>query len=259
MLRFITIVINRNIFLFTMLMFITKEDIATKLIAFRESKSLTQAELAKSLHVGRSTIAQIEAGNANITIKMLQELVTIYNIDLNDFLTNDAINVPLKYELNNHLNTVSEPSPTYLTREDTMQVRVVEEYAYAGYTHGFRDKEFIDHLPVRETKKRDGGNYLFFKIVGDSMDYDGRKCINSGDELLTKELPTSFWKYKLHIPKVFIIVHKDGILCKEIIDHDVDKGIVTCHSFNPKIKDFKLNLKDVSQLWYMVEHVKYSD
>lgn len=61
----------------------------------------------------------------------------------------------------------------------------------------------------------------------------------------------------MHIKKwYFVIVHKtDGILVKEIIDHNPDTGEITCHSLNPspEYEDFKINLNDVAQLFNIVQ------
>ena len=42
-------------------------------------------------------------------------------------------------------------------------------------------------------------------------------------------------------------------MLKEIIKHDAEKGIIYCHSINPKYEDFKINLKEVRFLYNVVE------
>jgi len=67
-------------------------------------------------------------------------------------------------------------------------------------------------------------------------------------------LKKEYWKCKLHLPRIFIIVHREsGILCKEIVEHNCDNGIITCHSFNPQNRDFELDLNDIAQLFYLKE------
>lgn len=135
---------------------------------------------------------------------------------------------------------------------------LIGQYAQAGYLAGFADPEYLEKQPVYVAKKKySGGNYVAFEIRGDSMDNDRRNAICNGDVVLGRELIKDYWTSKLHIPRVFIIVHKeDGILIKEIIDHDVENGIITCHSYNTdktRYPDFQVHLKDVRQLFYLKE------
>ena len=59
------------------------------------------------------------------------------------------------------------------------------------------------------------------------MNDESIRAISEGDILLGMELKKDYWQpwVKLHIPKVFIIVHRtEGITIKEIIEHDPDSG-----------------------------------
>ena len=79
-----------------------------------------------------------------------------------------------------------------------------------------------------------------------------RSFVN-GDVVLCRELYTKYWTDKIrNIEKPYIIVHKEGLLYKEIIDHNIKTGIIKCHSWNisPEYEDFELNLADIKELWY---------
>lgn len=132
---------------------------------------------------------------------------------------------------------------------------LIGQYAYAGYLSGFADHEYLEAQPIYVASKRySGGNYVAFEIRGDSMDDNTRRAICHGDVVLAKELKKDYWKSKLHIPKVFVIVHREeGITCKEITEHDVETGDIVCHSWNSTHRDFTLNLRDVAQLFYLKE------
>ena len=51
----------------------------------------------------------------------------------------------------------------------------------------------------------------------------------------------------------FVIIHKEGILIKRIIAHDVENHTITIHSLNPMYKDEVLDLADVRQIFSVVE------
>jgi hypothetical protein len=70
---------------------------------------------------------------------------------------------------------------------------------------------------------------------------DDRHREGNGDILLGRELSRSLWSIRLHVPKVFVIVHRyDGIVVKEVTDHDTQTVRICCHSWNadPEYQDF---------------------
>lgn len=139
---------------------------------------------------------------------------------------------------------------------------LISQFAHAGYLRGYSDHEFMESQPVYiSTRKYNSGNYVAFEIRGDSMKDGSHLSICDGDILLCRELPVEYWKEKLHTPKVFIIIHKtEGITCKEVTRHDTETGEITCHSWNqdPEYSDFKINLADVMQLFYLKEITRKS-
>jgi phage repressor protein C with HTH and peptisase S24 domain len=135
---------------------------------------------------------------------------------------------------------------------------LIGQYAQAGYLTGFDNPNYLEKQPVYVAKRRySGGTYVAFEIRGDSMDNDRRNAICDGDVVLGRELARSSWSVSLLVPKVYIIVHKEeGILVKEVVEHQVESGIITCRSYNPdksRYPDFQLNLNDVQQLFCIKE------
>ena len=140
-----------------------------------------------------------------------------------------------------------------------MEIPVVPIYAHAGYLKGFGDAEYIDSLPTMPiiTDRQYKGIYRIFEVSGDSM-YDGTsQSLLSGDKVLAREIRQDLWYSKLHIRQwYFVILHRtEGLIVKQIVDHDVESGIITCHSLNPMFEDFKLNLADVAQMYNVVSIV----
>lgn len=159
----------------------------------------------------------------------------------------------------NMLNTPVQNEVTQLTTGGVMMVPLVTEYAHAGYLAGYGDAVYIESLPkipwiVDHEYK---GKYVCFEVRGDSMDDGLKHSYEQGDILLCREILPIYWKCKLHYNKwnAFVVVHKTlGIVVKQIIDQDVENGIITCHSFNPIYEDFKVDLRDVVQLFNVVKH-----
>ena len=138
-----------------------------------------------------------------------------------------------------------------------MFVPLITQYAYAGYLSGFSDEEYVESLPKVPfiLDKEYKGEYLCFEVKGDSMECDNEESIPEGSVLLCRNVKQEYWRSKLHINKWdFVIVTKtEGVLVKRIIKHDVEKGIITIHSLNEFYSDKEIHLKDVRQIFNIVE------
>lgn len=139
------------------------------------------------------------------------------------------------------------------TYRGSIQVRLVTNTAKAGWVEGFYADEYLKDMPivVIEAEENYKGNYMAFEIEGDSMEPD----YVEGDTLICREVQRHLWQSKLHYKDWdFVIAHaKEGIFLKEIIDHDVEKGIITCRSLNPKYEDRCIDLREVAYLYNVVE------
>lgn len=224
------------------------------LIYLRKRASLTQAELGVFLEVGRTTITNWESGVNVPDIVILNKLAAKYNVTL------DAL---LNLELSNMEGIVMEPDVKYeavpVHGDDIiMQVPLVTESARAGYLRGMGDAVFIEKLPRipwpvdREYK----GNYIAFDVKGDSMDDGSRNSYMEGDRLLCREITQDRWQdSRLHLRKWdFVIVHKtEGIIVKQIVEHDLSRKVIKVHSLNSMYDDYEIPLDNVLKIFNIVQ------
>ena len=140
-----------------------------------------------------------------------------------------------------------------------MIVPLVQDYAYAGYLGGYQDEEYIDELPKHSfvVNKQHRGKYMAFQVIGDSMSDGTEESITEGSTVTGREIQRHLWASRFHIHrfKDYVIVHREGILIKRIIRHDVEEGVICCRSLNPDkdaYPDFDLNLDDVRQIFNIV-------
>lgn len=80
---------------------LTKKDIGFRVTELRKRKGLSQEDLAKRVHISRSSLTQIELGNRGVDVLELQKLSLQLGFSLDEFLSPD-------FELNP--NFVDEPS-----------------------------------------------------------------------------------------------------------------------------------------------------
>ncbi|MFC0186036.1 helix-turn-helix transcriptional regulator [Pseudarcicella hirudinis] len=133
-------------------------------------------------------------------------------------------------------------------------------YAYAGYLQGFNEVEYLDELPKFSiiVDKYYKGIYRAFQVRGESM-FDGTiQSICSGEVAVGRHISKDYWKSKFHLHQWedYIIVHNEGIIIKRIIRHDVENGIIVCHSLNPDkdiYPDVEINLSDCLEIYNVIQ------
>lgn len=205
---------------------------------FRKENKMTQVQLAEYLGVTQGFISQVEKGISQLPESIISKILSdgLYKLPQNNLPKNEV---------------------TFLDNPNFVMVSVVGQYAAAGYLKGYADEEYIEALPkipffVDHDPK---GKYMGFEVRGDSMDDDSTNSIIEGDTLICREIKPELWYDKLHIRKYyFVIAHKtEGILVKQITNHNTDTGDITIHSLNSFYPDQVLNLRDVAQLFNVIQ------
>ena len=218
-----------------------------RLIAYLDTKGISKTAFGESIGVSNAYVTSIRKSIQPDKIRAIALKYPDLNIDW--LLTGEG-NM-LKEEKKPVLEAVLLKNPMVIS------VPLVSQYAYAGYLSGFADEEYIDTLPVVPFfgDHAPHGEYMAFEVRGDSMDNGTVESLIEGDILICRKVSPDLWRYKLHIRKWnFVIVHQtDGIIVKRIVDHDVDKGLITVHSLNPEYEDKVIELNDVAQIFNVVQ------
>lgn len=239
----------------------------------RKLLKLNQKTFAAQMGYGQSIISEIEKGTKSPTERFLISLSDKYNIRKQWIITGEE---PIFHpEKENNGKPISDifrvdeeiSHNKYIEIGDgtmLMLTPLVEEYAYAGYLAGYRDREYIEELPTHPifVNKYHKGNYQSFQAVGDSMTSLDPNLVEyniyHGNIVTGREIIRVHWQSRLHTHAFldYVIVHKDGILIKRVTHHDVEKGILTLHSLNENKQmypDFHVKLDDVYQIFSIVE------
>lgn len=162
---------------------------------------------------------------------------------------------------------ITQPSPENSVRplvssdRDWVEIPLVPHRAKAGALSGFGDpcwEEDKQTMPVL-IDKRLKGDYLLFEVSGDSMDDGTSTAFLDGDVLLCRVLPKSDWQYGIKKRgETYCVVATDaeGIVLKEVVNHDKATNEITCHSLNSQYKDYSVKLDDVQGIFYVEELIK---
>lgn len=225
----------------------------------REKADLKQEELGALVGMHKNTIYGYEKSE-NVPIKKapilenaLKEAITKKGLqeDVNTLIVQDPREI---FNTKAGSNYEEMSNGKYL-----LTVPMVPFRAQATYISEFTDAEYISDLrQVSFVVDRVGkGKYMAFEVQNDSMNDGTIDSIPDGAIVLGRELGRQHWTNKLNtnVYPFWIIVHKDTVLCKGISKHDVEKGILTCHSLNnsPEYPDFNIKLNDVRQIFNIIK------
>lgn len=214
-------------------------------------KGSTQGDIGRLMgYSNKSAFSQVINGHVDLPGDFINRLCS---------LDSRLNNVWLECEAGEMLNPETSSEATIKTISEFVQVPLVPIRAKAGYLVGYGDDVYIQTLPTVPviTDRTFHGKYRCFEVEGDSMDDGSRNAICDRDVILGREVGRQLWTCKLHYKDwLFVIVHQDGILIKQIVAHDVEKGIITCHSLNPLYgDDFEVRLDEVSELYNVIKIV----
>lgn len=219
------------------------------ILALRKSLKMNQKNFGSVIGIAQSYLSEIENGKKPLTEEVYHNLISVFG--------KDTISAHLK-KSDNIATVRNEAIP--LHPEHIIYVPLVNQYAYAGYLTGYADAEYIDTLPTIPfiVDQEAHGRYVAFEVRGDSMDDGTNEAIMDGDRLLCREIQMHLWAdSKLHIRKWdFVIVHREGILVKRILEHNVANRTITIHSLNPFYPDREISLCEVMQIFNVIEYTR---
>jgi DNA-binding XRE family transcriptional regulator len=158
------------------------------------------------------------------------------------------------YYINKNGNTFDKINNQLFITVPLVPFPAFAQYLHLAESNAIQFEEFdkmtfpVDHLGK--------GNYMAFKVSGDSMNGGGIDDVPDGSIVLAREIGMHLWKDNFRKTKHgFVIVTTTNIMVKDIIDQV--EGEITCHSRNesPEFPDFGLSLEDVRKIFHVVKRV----
>lgn len=230
-----------------------------------DKEGVTAYRIWKDTTITKGTIANYVEGKTRPNKSNVSLLASYFNVN-EDWLWSGDGDM-------NKVGLINKKEPSFTTKAGVkyyemangkyrMRVPFIPIKAYAKYVDECRDAEsYEDRYEEFDfiVDKIGHGRYFAFEIKGDSMDDDSKRSLCNGDVVLARELSPEHWRSKLHTDDYpnWIIVLDNTILCKQIIEQDIETGRIMCHSLNPspEYADFELKLDNVCQLCNIVQRV----
>ena len=206
------------------------------IIKVRGKLGLNQEDFGKLIGVSKNTVYNYENGT-----KIPESKIPI----LEQFLKNNKIQTKKR--------EVKE-----VAFDEFMEAEYLPIKVQAGYLAGLEHNEPIELKTMLVPKEFEKGFYKVIEIEGDSMNDGSSRSICDGDKLLLKEIEGGNYLQKTlpYRTNLFVIVSKEGIVCKQITGQDIENECITCHSFNPIHSDYDICFEDIYQLFYVKKIVE---
>ncbi|MCK4919803.1 MAG: DUF4065 domain-containing protein [Bacteroidales bacterium] len=100
---------------------LSQKQIGQRITELRKIKGLSQEDLARSINVSRSSLAQIELGNRSVNILELQQLSMELGFSLDDFMSKD-------FEIRQEINGENEQSTNIIEERIAVPVLKVDKF-----------------------------------------------------------------------------------------------------------------------------------
>jgi len=239
---------------------LTPKDILKKA---REEKRITQSEMADRIARGmkqgyslrqyqRLEDGQFPKYKMNAVIQVDQILGTnlaaiIYDKNIHTFDEREDEQKP---------DTESEYLKKRRSQKNSAQpylVPLVPMKAIAGYIKSYDQIEFLDTLEKYSLPpgvSPIGAVWQYFEISGDSME----PSFQSGDVVLTSQVPYDDWSYIRNF-YVYIILTEKDLWIKHVYAESKDEWILISEN-DESYKPFVVKVADIRELWVMRRHIK---
>lgn len=219
----------------------------------RESKQLTQGELANLFEIGRTTYINYEKENSDPSSSLLLKIANYYNINTHDLLVED-LGAPLFYQKTENTDSILAENIRVLpiTVKDTQKqnIEFVPAKAIAGYVVGMKEENYISELPRFYLPKLPEGTYRAFEIEGDSMPPIQEGFIVIGRFVEHARALKNGTRYVLAI-------RNEGVVFKKVISEITDKEQLILASDNAEYQPYTVPIKEVLEAWEFVAYIGF--
>jgi transcriptional regulator with XRE-family HTH domain len=230
--------------------------LAGNLKFLRKKSGKTQDALSVALNIGRTTIANYEAGISEPNLETLVIFSSFFDISVDDLLSKNmeeafksAGKDVVLHAIAPNLTTGYSNIPRIITVDSggNDNIVYVPVKARAGYLSGYGDAEFIETLPTFRLPGLSNATYRMFEVDGPSM----APNVLHGDRIIGEWIDALD---KIRDNRVYVIVHSSGVAVKRVVNRLKERGKLYLKSdtvaHRHEFPTVEIDPEDVKEVWY---------
>jgi transcriptional regulator with XRE-family HTH domain len=244
--------------------------LAANLKFLRKKMGKTQDALSSEVNIGRTTIANYEAGISEPNVDNLLSFAKYFGISLDTLLSKnlekdgflkDNVNSEEKdIMLRTAIGGASAtqipllpkgysgiPQIVTVDSNGNDNIIYVPVKARAGYLLGYGDAEFMESLPTFRLPGLSNSTYRMFEVEGPSM----APNILSGDRIIGEWVDALD---KIRDNRVYVVVHSGGVAVKRVVNRLKERGKLYLKSdtiaHRHEFPTVEIDPSDVKEVWY---------
>ncbi len=209
----------------------------------RVQGGFTQKQLAEKLGLKQAAVGAYEEERSTPPVSCLMEISKIFSVSLDHLINSDLSSMPQKEWKSRGASKSKEVLAITVDTNNKENVELVPQKAYAGYTSGFQDPEFVKDLPkISLPMLPKNKTHRAFEIKGDSMLPILPGSVIFGEYVENVE---NIKNGKLYI----LVTRQDGIVFKRIFSFADQRNKLLLVSDNRSYEPYSISTDDVLEIW----------
>jgi transcriptional regulator with XRE-family HTH domain len=230
----------------------------------RKKSGKTQDEFGSELNIGRTTVANYEAGISEPNMETLVRFAHYFGVSLDDFMSTNMDSVQaeskaigssiekdalLRGAFPQKAGNIYNSVPKIITVDNSGNDNIlyVPVKARAGYLLGYGDAEFMESLPTFRLPGLNNSTYRMFEVDGPSM----APNVLHGDRIIGEWIDELD---KIRDNRVYVVVHTGGVAVKRVVNRLKERGKLYLKSdtiaHRHEFPTLEINPEDVKEVWY---------
>jgi transcriptional regulator with XRE-family HTH domain len=209
----------------------------------RTQQGLTQKQLAEKLGLKQAAVGAYEEERSTPPVSCLVEISKIFNVSIDNLINRDLSTLPQKEWKSKGSARGREVLAITVDANNKENVELVSQKAYAGYTSGFQDPEFVKDLPKMSLPMLPRNKtYRAFEIKGESM-----LPVQPGTVVFGEYVDDAS---AIKNGKLYVLVTKqDGIVFKRVFNFADQQGKLLLVSDNRSFEPYAIDTEDILEIW----------
>ena len=220
----------------------------------RKQVGYTQEQLAKKIGVKRPLIGAYEEGRVEPKLATIINISRLFKVSLDDLICKEldvkGVSTNTSIDFSGRKLRVL---PITVDKDDNERSSLVSVKASAGYTNGYGDVDYIEHLPsfsMPFPEIPQDKTIRVFQIQGESM-----LPVMPGSYIVCEYLQD--WSGIKNDECYVLVTKEEGIVYKRLLNNLKD-GELTLKSDNTDYQPYKVKVQDVLEVWKALGTVSFA-